>query len=94
MNFLLNCRKLSVIPKFLFFNLPYTNNNNAKDFSKRLLRSARRKRNHEKIKLDKELNNLKSETRNTINGIEWYLLIQAIQKNVEHRNIQIAKTHE
>ena len=94
MNFLLNCRKLSVIPKFLFFNLPYTNNNNAKDFSKRLLRSARRKRNHEKIKLDKELNNLKSETRNTINGIEWYLLIQVIQKNVEHRNIQIAKTHE
>ena len=94
MNFLLNCRKLSVIPEFLFFNLPHTNNNNAKDFSKRLLRSALRKTNHEKIKLDKELNNLKSETRNTINGIEWYLLVQAIQKNVEHRNIQTAKTHE
>ena len=33
-------------------------------------------------------------TASTINGIEWYLLIQAIQKHVKHRNIQIAKTHE
>ena len=93
-NFLLNGRKLGVIPKFLFFDLPYTNNNDAKAFRKRLLRSALRKRNHEKLKLDKELNNLKSEIRITINGIEWYLLIQAIQKNVKHRNIQIAKIHE
>ena len=93
-NFLLNCRKLGVIPKFLFFNLPYTNNNDAKAFRKRLLRSALRKRNHEKLKLDKELNNLKSKIRNIINGIKWYLLIQAIQKTVKHRNIQIAKTYE
>ena len=63
-NFLLNCRTLGVIPKFLFFNLPYTNKNDAKAFCKRLLRSALRKRNHEKLKLDKELNNLKSEIRN------------------------------
>ena len=49
-----------------------------KTFHKRLPRSALRKRNHEKLKLDKELNNLKSEIRNTINGIDWYLLIQAI----------------
>ena len=92
-NFSLNSRKLSVIPKFLFFNLLYTNNNNAKAFCKRLLRSSLRKRNYEKFKLDKELKNLKSKIRNTINGIESYLLIQAIQKNVKHRNIQIAKTH-
>ena len=32
--------------------------------------------------------------RNKINVIEWQLLIQAIEKNVKHRNIQIAKTHE
>ena len=38
------------------------------------------KGNHEKLKLDKELKNLKGKIRNTINGIEWYLLIQAIQK--------------
>ena len=93
-NFLLTCRKLSVIPKFLFFNLPYTNNNDAKDFHKRLLRSALRKRNYKKLKLDKELNNSKSEIRNTINGIKRYLFIQAIQKNVSQRNIQIVKTHE
>ena len=39
-------------------------------------------------------NNLKSEIRNTINGMEWYLLIQAIEKNIKHSNIQIAKKHE
>ena len=33
-NFLLNGRKLGVIPKFLFFNLPYTNNNDQKLFAK------------------------------------------------------------
>ena len=93
-NFLLTCRKLSVIPKFLFFNLPYTKNKDAKAFRKRLLRSLLWKRNHEKRKLDKELNNLKSEIRNTINGIKRYLFIQAIQKNVSQRNIQIVKTHE
>ena len=58
------------------------------------MRSALRKRNPEKLKLDKELNHLKSEMRNAINGIEWHLLIQAIQRNVEHRNIQVVKTHE
>ena len=44
------------------------------------------------LKLNKELNNLKSEIRHTVNGIEWYLLIQAIQKNVKHGDIQIVKT--
>ena len=48
MNFLLYCRKLKVITKLLFFNLPYTKNNDPKTFRKRLPRSALRKRNHEK----------------------------------------------
>ena len=48
------------------------------------------KRNHEKLKLNEELDNF----RNTIDRIEWYLLIQAIQKQVKYRNIQIAKTRE
>ena len=41
------------------------------------------KRNHEKLKFNKKLDNF----RNTINRIEWYLLIQIIQKNVKYRNI-------
>ena len=61
-NFFLNCRTLSVIRKFLFSNLPYTNNSDAKAFRRRLLRSVLRKRNHGKLKLDKELNNLKVES--------------------------------
>ena len=46
------------------------------------------------LKLNKKLNNLKSEIGHTINEIDWYLLIQAIQKNVKHGDIQIVKTHE
>ena len=80
--FFVKLQKIKCNTKVFFFNLPYTNNNDAKDFHKRILRSALRKRNYKKLKLDKELNNLKSEIRNTINGIKWYLFIQAIQKNV------------
>ena len=30
LNFLLNCKTLGVVPKFLCFNLPYTNHNDSK----------------------------------------------------------------
>ena len=59
MNFLLHCRKLKVITKLLFFNLPYTNNNDAKTFRKRLLRSALPKRNHEKPQIGYRTEQLK-----------------------------------
>ena len=43
--------------------------------------------------MGKELNNLKREIWNNINGIEWYLLIQAKKKNVKQK-FQSEKTHE
>ena len=59
MNFLSNCRKLKVITKLFFFNVPYTNNNDAKTFRKRLLRSVLRKRNHEKPQIGYRTEQLK-----------------------------------
>ena len=50
-HFLTNCRKLGVVPKFLNFNLPYTNSNDTRAIRKRLLKSAVRKRIKEKLKL-------------------------------------------
>ena len=50
-----NCKVFTVIPKFLAFNLPNTNDNDSRFFRKRLLRSALKKRKNEQYKLDKEL---------------------------------------
>ena len=43
-NFFLNCRKLSIIPKSFLSKLPYTNKNNVKAFGNRLLGNALRKK--------------------------------------------------
>ena len=89
--FQLNYRKLKYIRKFLHFSLTRTKNNDAKAFRKRLLRTIFRKRNHEKLKLYKDLNNSKSEIRNTINVIEWYSLIQTAQKTSEKKIFKFPK---
>ena len=44
-----------VIPKFLAFNLPCTNEEDTRFIRKRLLRSASKKRKDERYKLQKEL---------------------------------------
>ena len=49
--FLRNCKIFKVIPKFLSFNLPYTNEVDSKFIRKRLLRSALNKRQDELKKL-------------------------------------------
>ena len=45
----------------LWTNLPYTNNNNAKTFHKRPLRSSLRKRNHEKPQIGYRTEQLKKQ---------------------------------
>ena len=44
--------------------------------------SSLQKINHENLKLDKELNSLRIEIRNTIYETAWYLLIHALQKQL------------
>ena len=93
-NFLNNCKKFGVIPKFLYFNLPYTNNNDAKAIRRRLLRSALRKRNKEKRSIKNDLDNHVIEMRKLLTGFEWYTLYKSIQKNVEKKRTKIIETHE
>ena len=62
--FLTNCRKFGVIPKFLLFNHPNTNNYDIQYIRKRLLRSSiikrtKKKREHERKQL-KILDHFKS----------------------------------
>ena len=54
-NFLKNCKKLDVYPKFLIFKVPNVSNKHALSIRKRLLRSAINKRNKEFQHLSKEL---------------------------------------
>ena len=55
--FLSNSKIFNVIPKFLSFNLPYTNEVDSKFICKRLLRSALNKRQDELKKLEKDHGN-------------------------------------
>ena len=52
--FLRNCKIFNVIPKFLSFNLPYTNEVDSKFIRKRLLPSALNKRQDELKELQKD----------------------------------------
>ena len=58
LNFSLNCKTLGAVPKFLCFNVPYTNHNDSKAIRRRLLKSATgtsATRTNEKYKLSKDL---------------------------------------
>ena len=46
--FLLTCKRFSVVPQFINFNLPYTNRNDERAIRRTLLRSAINKRRYEK----------------------------------------------
>ena len=93
-SFLTNCKKFSVVPKFLYFNLPYTNNNDAKAFRRRLLRSALRKRYKEKLQIELEVEKLCREIRSIVGGLEWYMLYKSIQKNVIIKRNKVIEIHE
>ena len=60
-NFLLNCKRLGVTPKFIFFRLPNVNSHDAVSFRKKLLKNAISKRIKEKKKLDDDVDDLSSD---------------------------------
>ena len=51
--FLANCKVFNIIPKFLAFNLPNTNDSDSRFIRKQLQQSALKKRKNEQYKLDK-----------------------------------------
>ena len=81
LNFLLNCKTLGAVPKFLCFNLPYTNHNDPKAIRRRLLRSAIRKRTNEKYKLTKDLQESTKDVKSVVTRIEWLVLEKLILMN-------------
>ena len=90
LNLLLNCKTLRLVPKFLCFNLPYTNHNDTKI----IRRSAIRKRTNEKYKLIKDLQEITKDVKNVATGIEWLALEKLLLNNVKKKRISIGKTHE
>ena len=82
LNFLLNCKTLGVVPKFLCFSLPYSNHNDSKAIRRRLLRSAIRKRTNENYKLTKDQQESTKDVKSVVAGIEWLDLEKSILMNV------------
>ena len=94
LNFLFDCKTIGVVPKFLCFNLPYTNDNDSKAIQQRLLRSAIRKRTNEKYKLTKNLQESTKDVKSIVTGIEWLVLEKAMLKNVNKKRTLIIKAHK
>ena len=92
--FLLTCTRLSVVPKFINFNLQYTNHNDERAIQRRPLQSAINKRRYEKQKLEKELGRLKTNVRSLVMGIDWYILWRSIDNNVCKKRKKILPTQE
>ena len=68
--FLSICKRFSVVPKCINFNLPYANHNDDRAIRRRLLRSAMNKRRYEKQKLGKEFERLKMDFRSLVTGTD------------------------
>ena len=83
LNFLSNCRLFNVIPKFLAFNLPYSNDDDKRFIRKRLLRSAIKKRKDERYKLEKELKKIHSEVCSILNVTDQYIISSLIKDSVK-----------
>ena len=92
--FLLTCKRFGVVPKFINFNLPYTNHNNERAIRRRLFPSAINKRRYEKQKLEKELERLKADVRSLVTGIDWYIIYSSIDNNVSKKRRKILPTQE
>ena len=81
--FLRNCKIFNVIPKFLSFNLPYTNEVDSKFIRKRLLRSALNKLQDELKKLQIDHVKLLQTLTMKLSSVDLYILKKCIRHNVE-----------
>ena len=92
--FLKNCQNFHVYPKFLNFNIPYSNNRDDNAIRKRLLRSAIQKRISEEKKLKNNLEKERSKIKEILSAIDWYFINKAIRKNVTKFMTKHLETHE
>ena len=92
--FLSNCKVFNVIPKFLAFNLPNTNDADSRFIRKRLLRSSLKKRKDERYKLEKELRKISIEVYGLLSSLDCYIIRALIKKNVHCMVKTTVRTHE
>ena len=89
-----NCRTFNVIPKFLAYNLPYTNDEDSRFIRKWSLRSAIKKRRDERYRLEKQLQNIRTEICSILSNIDKYIILHLIDQNVQKMVKVTIKTHE
>ena len=92
--FLSNCKVFSVIPKFLAFNLPNTNDCDSRFIRKQLLWSALKKRKNEQYKLEKELRKISIEVYGLLSSLHRYTMRALIKKNVNCMVKAAVRTHK
>ena len=89
-----NCPTFNVISKFLAYNLPYTNDEDSRFIRKRSLRSAIKKRRDERYRLEKQLQNIRTEICSILKSIDKYIILRLIDQNVQKMVKVTIKTHE
>ena len=89
-----NCPTFNVISKFLAYNLPYTNDEDSRFIRKRSLRSAIKKRRDERYRLEKQLQNIRTEICSILSSIDKYIILRLIDQNVQKMVKVTIKTHE
>ena len=92
--FLRNCKIFNVIPKFLIFNLPYTNEPDSKFIRKRLRRSALNKRQDKIKKLEKDHAKILQTLTMKLSSIDLYILKKCTRHNIGKAVNNVISTHE
>lgn len=92
--FLRNCDTFNVVPKFLCFNIPHSSWFEQKSIRRRLLKSAIRRREKEKLQLVNTLKHHEEFVRKTLTGIDMFLLRKCITRNVDKMVKESIKTHQ
>ena len=94
LTFLSNGQTFNVIPKFLAYVLPYTNDEDSRFIRKRLLRKGMRKRRDERYRLEKQLRNIRTEICSILSSTDKYIIQHLIDQNVQKMVKLTIKTHE
>ena len=92
--FLSDCKVFNVIPKFLVFNLPDTNDRDLRFIRKQVLQSALKKRKDERYKLEKELWKINIEVYGLLSSLDFYIIKVLIKKNVNCMVKTTVRTHK
>ena len=92
-DFLSNCKKIGVYPKFLIFKLPNVSNKDAVSIFKRL-HSAINKRNKELQHISKDLSLSENFLSKQLSTIDFYILIKSITSHNKKSLLKLIYTQQ